>query len=143
MSGMEKIVAYTPLEFQPRAMRRDLVVAQLDYGEILSMIANRQTFTIVSGLNPSSGLHLGHKVLFDATRTENWVEKYIPISDDESCVDGKVDSLAGRIKNARKDNSSFAKMGFDPTKTHYLIDTEQKNLYKFALEISRHVNMLS
>ncbi len=144
LSGMEKIVAYTPLEFQPRAMRRDLVVAQLDYGEILSMIANRQTFTIVSGLNPSSGLHLGHKVLFDMLLELQKLggEVYIPISDDESCVDGKVDSLADGTKNAReKIIPALQKMGFDPTKTHYLIDTEQKNLYKFALEISRHVNM--
>ena len=144
LSGMEKIVAYTPLEFQPRAMRRDLVVAQLDYGEILTMIANRQEFTIISGLNPSSGLHLGHKVLFDMLLELQKLggEIFIPISDDESFVDGKVESILEGSKNAKeKIIPTLQKMGFDPAKTHYLIDTEQKNLYKFALEISRHVNM--
>jgi hypothetical protein len=29
----------------------------------------------------------------------------------------------------------FNKMGFDPDKTHYLIDTEQSDLYKFAIEL--------
>ena len=144
LSGIEKIVAYTPLEFQPRAMRRGLVIAQMGYGDILSNIANHQPFTIISGLNPSSGLHLGHKVLFDMLLELQKLggEIHIPISDDESCVDGKVDRLADGIKNAReKIVPALQKMGFDPDKTHYLIDTEQKDLYKFALEISRHVNM--
>lgn len=145
LSGMEKIIAYTPLEYQPRAMRRGLVIAQMGYGEILSKIANRQSFTIISGLNPSSGLHLGHKVLFDMLLELQKLggEIYIPISDDESCVDGKVERLAEGTQNAReKIIPALQKMGFDHDKTHYLIDTEQKNLYKFALEISRYVNML-
>lgn len=145
LSGIEKIVAYTPLEFQPRAMRRGLVVAQMAYGDILSMIANRQPFTIISGLNPSSGLHLGHKVLFDMLLELQKLggELYIPISDDESCVDGKVDMLSDGTKNAKeKIIPALQEIGFDSDKTHYLIDTEQKDLYKFALEISRYVNML-
>lgn len=145
LSSMEKIVAYTPLELQPRAMRRGLVVAQMAYGDILSMIANRQPFTIISGLNPSSGLHLGHKVLFDMLLELQKLggELYIPISDDESCVDGKVDMLSDGTKNAKeKIIPALQEIGFDSDKTHYLIDTEQKDLYKFALEISRYVNML-
>lgn len=145
LSSMEKIVAYTPLELQPRAMRRGLVVAQMAYGDILSMIANRQPFTIISGLNPSSGLHLGHKVLFDMLLELQKLggELYIPISDDESCVDEKVDRLSDGTQNAKeKIIPALQKMGFDSDKTHYLIDTEQKDLYKFALEISRYVNML-
>lgn len=144
LSGVGKVIAYTPLEYQPRAMRRGLVVAQMGFGDILSMIANRQPFTIISGLNPSSGLHLGHKVLFDMLLELQKLggEVYIPISDDESCVDGKVDRLPDGTKNAReKIIPALQKMGFDPDKTHYLIDTEQKDLYKFALEISRYVNM--
>ena len=144
LNGMEKIVAYTPLEFQPRAMRRGLVVAQMDYGEILTMISNHQEFTIISGLNPSSGLHLGHKVLFDMLLELQKLggEIYIPISDDESFVDGKVESISDGSKNAKeKIIPAIQKMGFDPVKTHYLIDTEQEYLYKFAFEISRHINM--
>lgn len=144
LSGIEKIVAYTPLEFQPRAMRRGLVVSQMGYGDILSMIADHQPFTIISGLNPSSGLHLGHKILFDMLLEFQRLgaEIYIPISDDESFVDGKIDKLIDGTQNAReKIIPALQKMGFDPGNTHYLIDTEQKDLYKFALEISRYVNM--
>jgi tryptophanyl-tRNA synthetase len=144
LSGMEKIAAYTPLEFQPRAMRRGLVVAQMGYGDILTMIAEKRMFTIVSGLNPSSQLHLGHKVLFDMLLELQQMggELFIPLSDDESYADGKIEKLVEGAKNAKeKIIPVLQKMGFDPAKTHYLIDTEQKYLYKFALEISRYVNM--
>lgn len=144
LSGMEKIIAYTPLEFQPRAMRRGLVIAQMDYGSILSMIAKKEKFTIVSGLNPSSQLHLGHKVLFDMLLEFQRLggELYIPLTDDESYVDGKVEKIADGTKNAKeKIIPILQKIGFDPKKTHYLIDTEQVDLYKFAIEISRYVNM--
>lgn len=144
LSGIEKIVAYTPLELQPRAMRRGLVVAQMGYGDILTMIAKREKFTIVSGLNPSSQLHLGHKVLFDMLLELQQMggELFIPLSDDESYADGKIEKLAEGAKIAKeKIIPVLRKMGFSSQKTHYLIDTEQKYLYRFAIEISRYVSM--
>lgn len=144
LSGIEKIVAYTPLEFQPRAMRRGLVVAQMGYGDILTMIANKRKFTIISGLNPSSQLHLGHKVLFDMLLELQQIggELFIPLSDDESYADGKIEKLEEGAKNAKeKIIPVLQKMGFSSQKTHYLIDTEQKYLYQFAIEISRYVSM--
>lgn len=144
LSGIEKIVAYTPLEFQPRAMRRGLVVAQMGHGDILTMIARREKFTIVSGLNPSSQLHLGHKALFDMLLELQQMggELFIPLSDDESYVDGKIEKLAEGAENAKeKIIPVLQKMGFYSQKTHYLVDTEQKYLYQFAIEISRYVSM--
>jgi tryptophanyl-tRNA synthetase len=84
---MEKVLAYTPVELRPRAMRRGLVVAQMGYGDILALIAQHKPFTVVSGLNPSSQLHLGHKVLFDMLLELQQMggELYIPLTDDESC----------------------------------------------------------
>lgn len=144
LSGMEKILAYTPLAFQPRAMRRGLIIAHMGYGDILTMIANKEKFTIVSGLNPSSQLHLGHKVLFDMLLELQQMggELFIPLSDDESYADGKIEKLADGAKNAKeKIIPVLQKMGFSSLKTHYLIDTEQKYLYRFAIEISRYVSM--
>lgn len=144
LSGMEKIVAYTPLKFQPLAIRREIVIAQMGYGDILTMIANKRKFTIVSGLNPSSQLHLGHKVLFDMLLELQQIggELFIPLSDDESYADGKIEKLEEGAKNAKeKIIPVLQKMGFSSQKTHYLIDTEQKYLYRFAIEISRYVSM--
>lgn len=144
LSGMEKITAYTPLELQPLAIRRGIVIAQMGYGDILTMMANKERFTIVSGLNPSSQLHLGHKVLFDMLLELQQIggELFIPLSDDESYVDGKIEKLTESAKIAKeKIIPVLQKMGFSSQKTYYLIDTEQKYLYRFAIEISRYVSM--
>lgn len=144
LSGLEKIRAYTPIVFQPLAMRRGLVVAQMGYADVLALMAQNMPFTIISGLNPSSQLHVGHKVLFDMLLELQKLggELYIPITDDESYVDRKVEKLSDGTKNAKeKIIPVLQNMGFDPNKTQYLIDTQQKNLYQFAIEISRHVSM--
>lgn len=144
LSGLDKILAYTPLEYQPLAMRRGFVVAQMGYGDILALISQKNTFTVVSGLNPSSQLHLGHKILFDMLLELQQMggEVYIPLTDDESYVDAKVDKLSDGTRNAKeKIIPALQKMGFDPKRTHYLIDTEQPDLYRFAIELSRYVSM--
>ena len=144
LSAMDKVLAYTPLEYQPRAMRRGLVVAQMGYGDILALMSQHKPFTVVSGLNPSSQLHLGHKVLFDMLLELQQMggELYIPLTDDESYVDGKVVKLSDATMNAKdKIIPTLQQMGFDPKRTHYLIDTEQSELYQFAIELSRHVSM--
>lgn len=144
LSGMDKIVAYTPLELQPLAIRRGIAIAQMGYGDILTMMVNKERFAIISGLNPSSQLHLGHKVLFDMLLELQQMggELFIPLSDDESYADGKIEKLAEGAKNAKeKIIPILHKMGFSPLETHYLIDTEQKYLYRFAIEISRYVSM--
>lgn len=144
LSGLDKILAYTPLKYQPLAMHRGFVVAQMGYANILSLISQKQPFTIVSGLNPSSQLHIGHKVLFDMLLELQQMggEVYIPVTDDESYVDGKVDKLSDGTRNAKeKIIPALQKMGFDPKRTHYLVDTEQSDLYQFAIELSRYVSM--
>jgi tryptophanyl-tRNA synthetase len=144
LGGMEKVLAYTPLEYQPLAMRRGLVVAQMGYGDILALMSQKKPFTVVSGLNPSSQLHLGHKVLFDMLLEFQQMggELYIPLTDDESYIDGKVDKLSDGTRNAKeKIIPILQRMGFDLNKTHYLVDTEQVDLYQFAIELSRYVSM--
>ena len=108
------------------------------------MMAKGEKFTIVSGLNPSSQLHLGHKVLFDMMLEFQGLggEMYIPLTDDESYVDGKVENISDGTRNAKeKIIPVLHRMGFNPSNTHYLIDTEQPDLYKFAIKISRYVDM--
>ncbi len=144
LSGMDKVLAYTPLEYQPLAMRRGLVVAQMGYGDILALISQHKPFTVVSGLNPSSQLHLGHKVLFDMLLELQQMggDIFVPLTDDESYVDGKVAKLSDATRNAKeKIIPALQKMGFDSKRTHYLVDTEQPELYQFAFELSRYVSM--
>jgi len=142
--GMEKLLAYIPKERQFRQLRRGLVVAHLEFEKILELVEKGERFSMVSGLNPSSQLHVGHKVLFDMLLSLQKLggDLYIPLTDDESYVDGKVEKLVLGTRNAReKILPSLLKMGFEKEQTKILIDTEQLGLYKFAIELSRHVSM--
>lgn len=133
-----------PKDLQFRHLRRGLVIAQLEFEKILELIQRGERFSMVSGLNPSSQLHVGHKVLFDMLFELQKMggDLYIPLTDDESYVDGKVTKLVDGTRNAKeKIIPTLRKMGFDPKGTHYLVDTEQPDLYQFAIELSRHVSI--
>lgn len=140
--GMEKLLAYIPKERQFRHLRRGLVVAHLEFEKILELVERGETFCMVSGLNPSSQLHVGHKVLFDMLLDLQKIggELYIPLTDDESYVDAKVEKLGDGTRNAKeKILPALLKMGFEKRRTKILVDTEQIGLYKFAIELSRYV----
>lgn len=142
--GVEKLLAYMPKERQFRHLRRGLVVAHLEFEKILELVERGERFCMVSGLNPSSQLHVGHKVLFDMLLELQKLggDLYVPLTDDESYVDGKVEKLAvGTINAKEKILPALLKMGFEKERTKILVDTEQLELYKFAIELSRHVSM--
>ena len=142
--GMEKLLAYIPKERQFRHLRRGLVVAHLEFEKILELVERGERFCMVSGLNPSSQLHVGHKVLFDMLLDLQKIggELYIPLTDDESYVDAKVEKLGDGTRNAKeKILPALLKMGFEKRRTKILVDTEQIGLYKFAIELSRYVSL--
>lgn len=65
LGDLERIKKYLPDRLLFKHLRRNIVIAQLDFEKVLSEITENEKFTVVSGLNPSSGLHYGHKMLFD------------------------------------------------------------------------------
>lgn len=121
---------------------RDIVFAHLDFEPFTSSIAKGEEFTVVSGLNPSSPLHFGHKVLFDLLL---FLQKlgatiYIPITNDESYVDGKVTSLAESRRIAYEHIiPSIVAFDFDPKKTKIFVLSDYPDMYNYAMNISKYV----
>lgn len=144
LSDMAKIKAYMPEALQPREFRRDLVIAHLDLEPILAQISEGKEFVMVSGLNPSSPLHVGHATLF---RLLSSLQKlggriYIPLTNDESYIDGKASSMGESRRMAYEEIlPSIVGFGFDPQRTHMYLDTEYPTLYAFAMRVSRYVSM--
>lgn len=144
LANLERIKKYLPESLLFKHLKRDIVIAQLDFERILSEISETGKFTVVSGLNPSSGLHYGHKILFDLLlELQNiGADIYIPITNDETYLDGKSESLGKSKETALKEIiPTIISFGFNPKTTHIFIDTEYQDIYKLAIRISKYVSM--
>src|SRR3989344_2551289 len=126
LNSFKRIGSYLD-EFLPEKnihMSRDIIFAHLGFEPFTTQIAEGKPFTVVSGLNPSSPLHLGHKVLFDLLLSlqKLGADIFIPITNDESYIDGKVKSLAESRKIAYEEIiPSLIAFGFDPAKTKIFV----------------------
>lgn len=123
-------------------LSRDIIFAHLDFEPFTTSIVEGKSFTVVSGLNPSSPLHLGHKVMFDLLLflQKLGADIYIPITNDESYLDGKIDTLSETRKIAYEEIiPSIIAFGFDHKKTKVFVDSDYPDLYNFAIHISKHV----
>jgi tryptophanyl-tRNA synthetase len=124
-------------------IKRGVVFAHMGFDIFTSSIVNGEEFTIVSGLNPSSPLHLGHKVLFDLLLLLQKLGAtiFIPITNDESYVDGKAFSLKESRRMAYEEIiPSIAAFGFDPRKTKIFVDSDYPDLYNFAIYLSKNIS---
>jgi len=140
LESLDRFVKYMP---EPsKYMRRKITYAHREFETIITQIAKKRPFAVVSGLNPSGPLHFGHKVIFDELL---WLQKmgaeiYIPITNDETYIVDKSDSLAESRKNAYEFViPSIIAFGFDPKKTHIYVDSDYKDLYNFATYLSKKV----
>lgn len=123
---------------------RGIITAHLDFEPIASLIAEGRPFTIVSGLNPSSPLHLGHLALFKFLKSlqDLGAEIVIPLTNDESFIDGKAASIEAAGKLAREEIiPSILALGFNPTKTTFMIHSESPELYLMAMQFGNLVTM--
>ncbi len=144
LTDMRRIKAYLPDDLMFRQLKRDLVIAHLDFEPILELIADKKEFVVVSGLNPSSTLHLGHQILFDLLLSLQKLggRIYIPLTNDESYIDGKVQTMGESKRVAYEEIlPSIIAFGFDPKRTHIYVDTEYPTLYPFAMRLSKYVSM--
>jgi tryptophanyl-tRNA synthetase len=144
LNSFKRIGSYLD-EFLPEKnihMSRNIIFAHLGFEPFTTQIAEGKPFTVVSGLNPSSPLHLGHKVLFDLLLSlqKMGADIFIPITNDESYIDGKVKSLAESRKIAYEEIiPSIIAFGFDPAKTKIFVCSDYPDIYNLAMMISKHV----
>ncbi len=142
LSSIDRVKSYLPDAYMFRALRRGFAFAHLGIEPIVECIVRKKPFTVVSGLNPSSPLHLGHKALFDVLvdLQRLGADVQIPLTNDESYVDGKAASIEDSKRIAVEQIlPDIAAFGFAPGKTKIYVLTETPIIYRFAMSISRLV----
>lgn len=124
--------------------KKKLIVSHRDFDKFLEALERGEKCAILSGLNPSGALHLGHKIVFD---TNLYFQKkynlpvFIPLSDDESYVSGKVKTQKEALENAYELAKELIAYGFNPKKTYFIIDQIYTNIYNLAIKLSIKLNL--
>lgn len=125
------------------AFSKELIYSHRDFDKFFSALKKGEECAIVSGANASGSLHLGHKVVFDTNlyfQKKYGLKIFIPISDDESYVSGKIKTQEEALKNSKELVKEILAMGFDPKKTFFIIDQIYTDIYNFAIKLSKKVN---
>lgn len=123
---------------------KKLIYSHRDFDKYYKAIKEGKKCAIVSGFNASGVMHLGHKVVFDTNlffQKHFGVPVFIPISDDESYVTGKVESQETALKYSLKLAREILAYGFDPEKTFFIIDQLYTNIYNLAIKLSTKVTL--
>ncbi len=123
---------------------KGLIYSHRDFEGFFSALKKGEKCAIVSGFNASGTIHLGHKPVFDTNlffQREYGTPVFIPISDDESYVTGKVKSQKEALANSLELAKELIAYGFDPRKTYFIIDQIYTNIYNLAIKLSRKINI--
>ncbi len=142
LDSIDRFVNYHPSP--SKLMKSGVTYAHNDLEPVADAIANDEDWAVVSGFNTSDALHLGHKLVLDEVI---WLQKqgaevFIPLTDDETYIVDKAESLSKARKNAYKEIiPSIAAMDFDPEKTNIFTDSDYKDIYSLAMDLSKEVNL--
>lgn len=137
--GTQPISQVAKLPSAP-AFKRGIVFSHRDFDKFLTAARTGKKVSILTGFNASGSIHLGHKQTFDtviALQKELNVPVYIPITDDEAYVTGKIDSLEEGLKNARLIAAQMIALGFDMSKTRIFIHQLYPQIYNLGVKLSK------
>jgi len=126
------------------AFKTGVLVSHRDFDKFFSALKKKEKCAILSGLNASGTLHLGHKAVFDTNlffQKKYNLPVFIPISDDESYVSGKVKDQKQALENSKKLAKELIAYGFDPKKTFFIIDQIYTNIYNLAIKLSKKITL--
>lgn len=124
-------------------LTRGIFFAHRDLGWLLDEHEKGNKFFLYTGRGPSGGTHIGHllpwvfaKWLQDKFNCEMWFQ----ITDDEKFMFNSGMSME-QIKKFTEDNIlDIIALGFDPKKTHILIDTKHAGiLYPEAIKVAKKI----
>jgi len=121
-----------------------VLVSHRDFDDFFKALKKGEKCAILSGVNASGTLHIGHKGVFDTNlffQRKYGIPVYIPISDDESYLSGKIESQEEALKNSMKLAREFIAYGFDPKKTFFIIDQIYTNIYNLAIKLSKKLTL--
>ena len=125
-------------------MKKGITYSQKDFEIILNAIKNKKRWAVVSGINPSGPLHLGHLALFkeNLELQKLGADVFIPVSDEESYVFNKVKTLGEATKNAQETViPSLIALGYNPEKTFIFTGRDYPSVYHFAVLISKYFSL--
>jgi len=123
-------------------LRRKVFFANRDMNWLLDEYEKGNKFFLYTGRGPSGPIHLGHlgtwmftKWLQDKFDCELWFQ----FTDDEKFL--FKDKSFEEIKKWTYDNMlDIIALGFDPKKTHFIVDTENANLlYPIAIQFAKKI----
>jgi len=124
--------------------KKGLVYSHRDFDKFYAALKKGEKCAIVSGFNASGTIHIGHKPVFDTNlyfQKEFGIPVFIPISDDESYVAGKIKNQKEALKNSMELAKELLAYGFDPHKTFFIIDQIYTNIYNLAIKLSKKINI--
>lgn len=124
--------------------QRGLIYSHRDFDEFLRALRDGESAAIVSGFNASGTLHLGHRAILDTIlyfQRKFRIPVFLPISDDESYITGRVESLDTARENSLRLARELLAYGFDPDRTLILIDQVYTNIYTLAMQLSRRLTL--
>ena len=142
LKSIDRFVKYHPNP--SKYMKLSITYAHRDLEIIAKVMVTGKPWAVVSGLNPSGPLHFGHKCIFDELL---WLQRqgadvFIPITNDESYVVNKTNSLAESRRIAYDYViPSIIAMGFDAQKTHIFVDSDYPDIYNVAMDLSRKLTL--
>lgn len=139
---LEKIKKHT--KELPLALKRGVFFAHRDLNWVLNEYEKGNKFFLYTGRGPSGPIHLGHlgtwiftKWLQDKFNVELWFQ----FTDDEKFLFKQDLSLDDVHKWTYENMLDVIALGFDPKKTHFLIDTKHAGLmYPEAIKIAKKIN---
>lgn len=123
-------------------LKRKIFFAHRDMNWILDEYEKGNKFFLYTGCGPSGPIHLGHLQTWYFTK---WlqdkfdVDLYFQFTDDEKFLikDMTYDEIQGWMKENMLD---VIAVGFNPKKTHFLIDTKHASLiYPEAIKVAKKI----
>ena len=123
---------------------KEIIYSHRDFDKFFSALKKGEKCAIVSGFNASGTIHLGHKPVFDTNlffQKKYKIPVFIPISDDESYVSGKVKDQKQALEFSMKLAKELLAYGFDPKNTYFIIDQIYTNIYNLAIKLSKKITV--
>ncbi|MBI2084757.1 MAG: tryptophan--tRNA ligase [Candidatus Aenigmarchaeota archaeon] len=138
--GIEKIDSYLKqMKNLDTLYRRGVVFGHRDFGSVFNAIKGKKPFAVLTGFNPSGPLHLGNLMVLQEALffQKNGAEVFIPISNDETYVFKKAQTVDEATKNAYEHViPTIIALGFDRKKTKIFLSTKLAKVYELAVKMS-------
>ncbi len=125
-------------------LRRGIFYSHRDLDWILKEYEKGNKFALYTGRGPSGHTHVGHLMpwIFARWVQEKFdVEMFFQLTDDEKFLFEFENTLEKTHSYALENAKDIIALGFDPEKTHILIDTDNiDTLYPLALKAGKRLN---